>query len=91
MVFKNKKGMFQLQRNFRDSFNEEAFIEKYIEECMDRYLYIVGDISSGILRLKGFDDNPKSKNYYGFIDNYLGYDIATIKRSRNSGKHRLRF
>lgn len=71
MVFKNKKGMFQLQRNFRDSFNEEAFIEKYIEECMDRYLYIVGDISSGILRLKGFDDNPKSKNYYGFIDDYL--------------------
>ena len=51
MVFKNKKGMFQLQRNFRDSFNEEAFIEKYIEECMDRYLYIVGDrIARRIMR-----------------------------------------
>lgn len=89
MVIKTKKGMYQVQRNYREAFNEEAFTEKYIEECMDKYLYVVGDISSGILRLKGFDNNPKSKNYYGFIDDYLetscafGCPYYILKRIRN--------
>lgn len=70
------KGNFILTRNYRDAFNLEKFSEKYLEEYFDKYLYIVGDISSGILRLKGFDDNPKSQNYCGNIDNYLDTSCA---------------
>ena len=76
MVFKCIKGMYKIQRNYRDAFNEEAFIDKYIEECFDKYMYIVGDISSGILRLKGFDVDMKSKNPFGAIDSYLEVSCA---------------
>ena len=68
--------MYKIQRNYRDAFNEEAFIDKYIEECFDKYMYIVGDISSGILRLKGFDVDMKSKNPWYPIDNYLEVSCA---------------
>ncbi len=76
MLIDSKKGKFKVESNFRDAFRLEVFEEKYIEECFDKYLYIVGDISSGILRLKGFDGNPKSKNYYGFIEDYLELSCA---------------
>ena len=76
MIIQSKKGNFILKSNYRDAFNLETFESKYIEECFDRYAYIVGDISSGILRLKGFDTNPKSKNYFGFIDDYLELSCA---------------
>ncbi len=89
MVIKTVKGMYQIQKDYRNAFVEEAFIDKYIEECLDKYLYIVGDISSGILRLKGFDTDPKSKNYYGFIEDYLetscafGCPYYVLKRIKN--------
>lgn len=76
MVIKTKKGMFQIQKDYRNAFDLEAFEEKYIEECMDKYLYVVGDISSNILRLKGFSDDPKSESYYGFISDYLEVSCA---------------
>lgn len=93
MVIKTKKGMYQIQKDYRNAFNEEAFVDKYIEECMDKYMYIVGDISSGILRLKGFDTDPKSKNYYGFIDDYLqtscafGCPYYVLKRIKSSQEY----
>ena len=59
MLIDSRKGRYKVESNYRDAFRLEAFEEKYIEECFDKYLYIVGDISSGILRLKGFDTNPK--------------------------------
>ena len=65
MLLDCKKGRYIVDTNFRDAFRLDVFEEKYIEECFDKYIYIVGDISAGILRLKGFDTNPKSKNYYG--------------------------
>lgn len=76
MLIDSKKGQFKVESNYRDAFRLDAFEEKYIEECFDKYLYIVGDISSGILRLKGFDTNPKSKNYFGFIEDYLELSCA---------------
>ncbi|MDE6661631.1 MAG: YutD family protein [Anaeroplasmataceae bacterium] len=76
MLIDSRKGRFKVESNYRDAFRLEAFEEKYIEECFDKYLYIVGDISSGILRLKGFDTNPKSKNYFGFIEDYLELSCA---------------
>ena len=76
MVIKTEKGMYQIQMNHRDAFDKTAFCDKYIEECMDKYEYIVGDISSGVLRLKGFNTDPKSKSYYGFIEDYLEVSCA---------------
>lgn len=76
MLIDSRKGQYIVESNYRDAFRLEAFEEKYIEECFDKYLYIVGDISSGILRLKGFDNNPKSKSYYGFIEDYLELSCA---------------
>ena len=71
MLVKCEKGLFHLVHNFRNAFDETAFCEKYLEECFDQDSYIVGDIAAGILRLKGFNDDPKAKNYYGFIEDYL--------------------
>ncbi|MDE5546721.1 MAG: YutD family protein [Anaeroplasmataceae bacterium] len=76
MLIDSKKGQYKVESNYRDAFRLDAFEEKYIEECFDKYQYIVGDISSGILRLKGFDTNPKSKNYFGFIEDYLELSCA---------------
>lgn len=76
MVIESIKGRFKVESNYRDAFRLDAFELNYIEECFDKYLYIVGDISSGLLRLKGFDDNHKSKNYYGLIDDYLQFSCA---------------
>ena len=76
MLIESKKGRYKVDSNYRDAFKLEEFEEKYIEECFDKYMYIVGDISSGILRLKGFDTNPKSKNYFGFMEDYLELSCA---------------
>ncbi len=70
------KGQFIILRNYRDAFNLEKFADKYLEEYFDKYNYIVGDISSSILRLKGFSENPKSPNYYAKIDEYLDSSCA---------------
>jgi uncharacterized protein YutD len=76
VLIKIDKAIFQLKKNYRDAFILDAFKDKYIEECMDKYPYIVGDISSNILRLKGFDNDPNSKNYYKNIDEYLTSSCA---------------
>lgn len=71
MLIRCSKGMYRLLNNYRDAFKLEEFQEKYLEECFDKYEYIVGDISSNILRIKGFDENPKSQSFYKNIDNYI--------------------
>jgi uncharacterized protein YutD len=48
MLIKCSKGMYKVEKNYRDAFKVEEFQEKYLEECFDRYPYIVGDISSNI-------------------------------------------
>mgnify|MGYP004457297327 CR=1 FL=1 len=93
MLFKCIKGMFQLQENYRDAFDLEMFVSKYIEECFDRYPYLVGDISSGILRLKGFENNPKSDSYIGNVRGYLetscsfGCPYYIIKRVKSDAEY----
>ena len=76
MVFKSEKGMFEVQRNYRDAFNKELFVEKYIDEYFDKYPYLVGDISNGLLRIKGFVEDKHNKDYYGNIDRYLDVSCA---------------
>ena len=93
MVFKCAKGMFWLKKNIKDAFNLDAFVEKYLEECFDKDLYIVGDISSDILRLKGFNSDPKSDSYFGFIEDYImvscafGCPYYIVKRIRSEEEY----
>lgn len=94
MVFKCAKGMFELKKNYREAFNLEAFVGKYLEEYFDKDMYIVGDISSEILRLKGFNTDPKSENYFGFIEDYLEISCAfgcpyyILRRIRNEEEYK---
>lgn len=71
MVIKTTKGYFEVIKNVRDALNIELFQNKYLEEYFDSYLYIVGDIASNTLRLKGFSVNPGKENYYKNIPDYL--------------------
>ncbi len=71
MVIKTSKGMFQVIKNTKNAFDLSTFENKYIEECFDMYPYIVGDISSNILRLKGFSEDSQAPNYYKNIEEYI--------------------
>ena len=66
---------FNYQNN-PDAFNEEAFVEAYLEECFDNCEFIVGDIAAGLLRLKGFNNDPQSENYLGKMNEYLTYSCV---------------
>lgn len=66
-----KTRKFEIIKNVKDAFNQEMLNDKYIEECFDKYDYIVGDISSGILRLKGFVQDESKPNSYKTIPDYL--------------------
>ena len=93
MVFKCAKGMFWLKKNVKDAFDLDAFLDKYLEECFDKDLYIVGDISSEILRLRGFNTDPKSDSYFGFIEDYVEVSCAfgcpyyVLKRIKNEEEY----
>ena len=82
------KGNYVLTRNYRDAFNLDKFVDKYFEEYFDKYTYIVGDISSGILRLKGFDEKDCSN-----IDNYIetscafGCPFYVLKRVKDEDEY----
>ena len=44
---------YRLEKNYRDAFDEELMAERFVG-LLSRYDFIVGDIGSGQLRLKGF-------------------------------------
>lgn len=71
MIIETIKGNFELIKNTKESFNKEQFESKYIDDIFNKYEYIVGDVSSEILRLKGFDGNPNSARSYKTIPDYL--------------------
>lgn len=64
-------GPFELIKNHREGFDLQDFNSKYIGELFDQYDYLVGDISSGILRLKGFKGDDNLINGYKTIPDYL--------------------
>ncbi len=66
-----KYGDFELIENTKDTFDLEVFETKYIEEIYDKYPYILGDISGGILRLKGFIEDTNSPNCHTNIPTFL--------------------
>lgn len=71
MVIRTTKGFYEVIKNVREALNIETFQNKYLEEYFDSYQYIVGDIASNTLRLKGFSVNPGKDNYFKNIPDYL--------------------
>ncbi|QWB99993.1 YutD family protein [Mycoplasmatota bacterium] len=54
-MIETEHGMFELVKNYRESFVLDDFNQRYTD-YFDKYKYIVGDYSAGLLRLKGFVD-----------------------------------
>ena len=65
---------YKLIKNYNEAFNEEEFLSK-CTDYFDGYDYIVGDISYGKLRLKGFNSktnkNFKVINDVDKVDEYI--------------------
>lgn len=76
MIIETKFGKFELIKDVRDAFLRDKFEERYLEEFFNKYEYIVGDVSSEILRLKGFDANPNSPKSFKLIPDYLNESCA---------------
>ncbi len=70
---------YELIEDYNNAFNIEEFKEKCTEYFKD-YDYIVGDISYGKLRLKGFNKkgnkNFKEINNYKNIEKYIKDNCA---------------
>ena len=71
MTIKTEFGEFELIKNYREAFNLEQFILRYVDVAFDRYTYLVGDVSSTILRIKGFSKDDQGANSYKLIPDYL--------------------
>ncbi len=71
MIVETEHGKFDLIKNHRDAFDIVKFNERYVDVGFKQYTYIVGDVSSGILRLKGFSSSEKGKTSYKTIPDYL--------------------
>lgn len=65
------KGTFELIKNYKEAFDQKMFEDKYIEEIYDKYDYILGDISSTILRLTGFNSNESGDKSYTTIPDFV--------------------
>jgi len=71
MIIETEHGTFELLKNYKDAFELLAFNERYVDVAFDRYRYLVGDVSAGILRLKGFNTDPKSPRGFKAIPDYI--------------------
>ena len=93
MIIETKFGNFELLKNEREAFDIVKFEERYLPEYFDKYAYLVGDIADEILRLKGFSLDPKSKNYFHYIPEYITESCAynckyyVLKRIKNNNNN----
>lgn len=71
MIIETEVGSFEIVKNYRDAFDITKFVERYVDVAFDRYTYIVGDMASDILRLRGFSQDPKGINGYKKIPDYI--------------------
>jgi|GEM_PF-469542 len=72
MIYKTSSGYFYLIKNYRDAFDFDAFMQRYVPSIYDKYAFIVGDVSSMVLRLTGFSrENNYSIHSYNRIPDYL--------------------
>lgn len=69
---------YEVIKNFRDGFSEEAFKERYAE-ILNKYDYIVGDWGYEQLRLRGFfDDSNQRATYDTKISTLTGIYTSTV-------------
>lgn len=71
LIFHNEESTFELIFNYRNAFDKDIFIEKYVS-ILDNKPYIVGDIAYDKLRLSGFI-NTKDYNHHKNIKNLEDY------------------
>lgn len=70
-MVETKFGKFEILKNYKEGWDQLKFEERYVDVAFDRYTYLVGDVSSEVLRIKGFSSDPKSPNSYKLIPDYL--------------------
>ena len=77
MIIETQKGKYEMIKNIKEAFDVVAFEERYIEECFDKYDYLVGDISAGILRIKGFSSKDQTfKTIPDYLNESCAYNCA---------------
>jgi len=64
-MIETEHGNFEVIKDYREALEVKAFNDRYIP-YLDKYIYIVGDYSSEMLRFKGF-----TKDNYETIPDYL--------------------
>lgn len=78
LVFEVNNIVYELIYNFKDAFDKEIFLEKYVDILSNKN-FIVGDISHEKLRLSGFiltkdTTNPKNiNNLQDYIMEYCNF------------------
>lgn len=86
---------FELIREFRNGWNQEAFRERY-NEILGKYDYVVGDWGYGQLRLRGFYEDKNRKATFdtriSTLDEYIleycnfGCPYFVLKKMMQPGK-----
>ena len=64
-MIETEHGNFEVIKDYKDAIEVKVFNERYVS-YLDKYIYIVGDYSSEMLRFKGF-----SLENYETIPDYL--------------------
>lgn len=75
LIFESEHGSFELIFNYKDAFDKELFLEKYVA-IFDDKPFIIGDIAYEKLRLSGFilsKDNTNPKNINNVEDYILEF------------------
>ncbi len=62
---------YYLYKNHKDAFNKTVFLDRYVKDAFVNHEFIVGDLSGGELRLKGFNSNKQKQAYFRRIPEYL--------------------
>lgn len=79
MLVKINENNYEVIKDYREGFNEEAVIER-ITDYFNEYDYIFGDWAYGKLRLKGFykSDNKKANkiNNINDLEKYIKNNCA---------------
>lgn len=52
-MIETEHGLFELIKDHKEAFEVKAFNDRYVD-YLDKYQFIVGDVSAEKLRLKGF-------------------------------------
>lgn len=70
MIIETAHGVFEIIKDYREAFDKEMFEARYVDVAFDRYQFLVGDLSAGILRIKGFNSDAKSPRGFNAIPDY---------------------